>query len=104
MNPDTEDLDPKLLRQFARQPAAADADAFVGGVERKLGRLRRARRWRRGVVLLLAIGLLVSVTPWAVRFSLSFGDWVASALATPWTWMLSLPLGLWVLRRSRTWA
>jgi hypothetical protein len=104
MTPDSEDLDPELLRRFAQQSGAPDADAFVIRVAGELGRLRRARRWRRAVVLLVAIGLLVSVTPWAVRLSVTLEEGVAAALATPWIWVLSLPLGLWILRRSRAWA
>jgi hypothetical protein len=103
MNPHSEDLDPELLRRFAQQSTALDADTFVGRIEQELGRLRRARRWRRGVALLVAVGLLVSVTPWVVSLSLTVGEWMGAALATPWTWVLSLPVGLWILRRSRAW-
>ena len=103
MNPDSEDLDPELLRRFARQSSAPDADAFVIRVERELRRLRRVRHWWRGIALLVAVGLLVSVTPWVVRLSVTLDEGVAAALATPWTWVLSLPLGLWILRRSRAW-
>jgi hypothetical protein len=103
MNPDNGDLDPGLLRRCAQQPAAIDADAFVGRIEKALGRLRRARRWRGALPLLVVAGLLVSVTPWVVSVSLTLGDGIASALATPWTWLISLPLGLWILRRSRAW-
>jgi hypothetical protein len=104
MNPESEALDPELLRRFAQQTSTLDADVFVGRVERELGRLRRARRWRRAVALLVAAGLLVGVTPWVVSLSLTLGGWTGTALATPWIWVLSLPLGFWVLRRSRAWA
>jgi uncharacterized protein (DUF2062 family) len=104
MNPDSTDLEPELLRRFARQAMVSDGDAFVGRVGRELRRLQRARRWRRAVALLLAVGLLVSATPWVVSLSLTLGDWIGAALETPWTWVLSFPLGFWILRRSRAWA
>jgi hypothetical protein len=103
MNPDSEALDPELLRRFAEQPAALEAEAFAGRVEKALGRLRRARRWRRGVALLVAVALLASLTPEVISLSLTLSGWIGTALAAPWTWVLSLPLGFWILRRSRAW-
>jgi len=101
MSPDPEERDAELLRRFAQQSAALDADSFVKQVQLKVTRLRRARRWRRAVVWLGAAGLLVSVTPWVVRFSFIIGGSVGTALAAPWTWVLSLPLAFWVWRRTR---
>jgi len=101
MSPDPEERDATLLRRFAQQTAALDADSFVQQVQLKVTRLRRARRWRRAVAWLGAVGLLVYLTPWVVTLSLILGGSVGTALTAPWLWVLSLPLAFWVWRRTR---
>jgi hypothetical protein len=101
MSTDPEERDAELLRRFAQQASALDADSFVKQVQLKVNRLRRARRWRRAVARLGAMGLLVYVTPWVVSFSLILADSFGTALAAPWIWVLSLPLAFWVWRRAR---
>jgi hypothetical protein len=107
----SDELDPQILRAFAKAREPLAGDEFMLCVLQKIERARRARMRRWGgaaaalvVVAALNMRLMLEVTAAAVRFVGDFSPADMQILISPAGWAVSMLVGggvLFLMRPSR---
>jgi hypothetical protein len=103
------EFDAKLTRLFAdaREPLA-EAE-FVAALLSRIERARRARFWRRALIVAAVLMVAAFNLPAALHgialLVRSFGEFssaYAEFAVTPWGWVMSMLIGAWALFRTRS--
>jgi hypothetical protein len=97
----SDERDPELLRHFASAQTSLDEGPFLAETERRLGRLRRARRVQRWAMLGVLLALVGVAGPHAITASVEMHQTFAEFLVSPLGWGASFVVGALVVWRAR---